>query len=61
MDALFMNSENSKTSDPCMLVLNLTNKIILKRSNRILASLNLVSAIHGKIQKSNVKTKTLSC
>ena len=41
MDALFMNSENSKTSDPCMLVLNLTNKIILKRSNRTLASLNL--------------------
>ena len=32
MDAIFMNSENSKTSDPHRLLLNLSDKINLKRS-----------------------------
>ena len=34
MDAMFMNSENSKTSDPHKLLLNLSDKIILKRSDK---------------------------
>ena len=34
MDAIFMNSENSKTSDPHRLLLNLSNKINLKRTNK---------------------------
>ena len=33
MDTIFMNSKNSKTFDPHRLILNLTEKIILKRSN----------------------------
>ena len=37
MDTIFMNSENSKTSDPHRLLLNLTNKINLKRSNKYVA------------------------
>ena len=32
MDAIFVNSEKSKTSDPHRLLLNLPNKIYLKRS-----------------------------
>ena len=31
MDTIFMNSENSKTSHPHRLLLNLTNKIDLRR------------------------------
>ena len=31
MDSIFMNSENSKTTDPHRLLLNLTGKINLKR------------------------------
>ena len=31
MDTIFMNSENSKTSDPHRLLLNLLDKINLKR------------------------------
>ena len=31
MNTIFMNFENSKTSDPHRLVLNLSNKISLKR------------------------------
>ena len=31
MDTLLMNSENSKTSDPYRLLLNLSDKINLKR------------------------------
>ena len=33
MDAIFMNSKNSETSDPHRLLLNLTDKINLKRSD----------------------------
>ena len=34
MDTTFMNSEKSKTSDPYRLLLNLTYKINLKRSDK---------------------------
>ena len=34
MDAIFMNSENSKTFDPHRLKLNLTDKLNLKRSGK---------------------------
>ena len=37
MDTIFMNSKNSKTSDPHRLLLNLTDKINLKRSNEYVA------------------------
>ena len=41
MDTIFMNSENSKTSDPHGLLLNLTDKINIKRSDKYVALLNL--------------------
>ena len=41
MDTIFMNSENSKTSDPHRLVRNLTDKIDLKRSDKYVALSNL--------------------
>ena len=41
MDTIFMNSENSKTSDPHRLLLNLTDKINLKRSDKYVALSNL--------------------
>ena len=49
MDTIFMNSENSKTSDPNRLLLNLSDKINLKRSDEYVALSNLVFNIHGKI------------
>ena len=36
-----MNSENNKTSDPHRLLLNLTDKINLKRSDKYFALSNL--------------------
>ena len=36
-----MNSENSKTSKPQVLILNLTNKIDLRRGGKIVALSNL--------------------
>ena len=41
MDNIFMNSENSKTSDPQKPLLDLTNKINLNRSDKYIALLNL--------------------
>ena len=41
MNTIFMNSENSKTSDPHRLLLNLPGKINLKRSNKYVALSNL--------------------
>ena len=41
MDTIFMNSENSKTSDPHILLLNISDKINLKRSDKYDALSNL--------------------
>ena len=41
MDTKFMNSENSKTSEPHRLLINLADKINLKRSYKHLALPNL--------------------
>ena len=41
MDTIFMNSKNSKTSGPHKLLLNLTDKINLKRSDKYVALSNL--------------------
>ena len=41
MDTIFMNSENSKRSNPHRLLLNLLDKINLKRSDKYVALSNL--------------------
>ena len=41
MDTIFKNSENCKTSDPHRLLLNLSNKINLKRSDKCVGLSNL--------------------
>ena len=41
MDTLFMNSDYSKTSEPHVLILNLTDKIDLRRGEKSVALLNL--------------------
>ena len=40
MDTMFMNSKNSKTSDPQRLLLQPTDKINLKRSDKYVALSN---------------------
>ena len=54
MDTKFMNSENSKTPEPHWLLLNLSDKIYLKKNDKYVTLSNqkiLVYTIHGKIQK----------
>ena len=41
IDTIFMNSENSKTSKPHVLILNLTNKLDLRIGEKIIALSNL--------------------
>ena len=41
MDTIFMNSKNSKTSEPYVLLLNLSDKINLKRSGKCIVLSNL--------------------
>ena len=41
MDTIFMNSQNIKTSDPHRLLLNLSDKINLKRIDKYVALSNL--------------------
>ena len=41
MDTMFMNSKNSRTSDPHRLLLNLTDKINLKKNDNYVALSNL--------------------
>ena len=46
MDTIFINSENSKTTDPYRLILNLSGKINLKRRDKYVALLNLLLYIY---------------
>ena len=55
MDTIFMNSENSKTSDPHRLILNLTNKINLKGSEKYVTFSNLSIYYIWKIVKKSYK------
>ena len=48
MDTIFMNSENSKTSEYHVLVLKLTDKLDLRRGQKLLLYQILVFIIHGK-------------
>ena len=41
MDTIFMNSENSKASEPHVLILKLTDKLDLRRGEKIIALSNL--------------------
>ena len=41
MDTMFMNSENSKISKPHVLILNLNDKIDLRRGEKSISLLNL--------------------
>ena len=49
MDTIFINSENSKISDPHRLFLNLSDKINLKRSEKYVLHQILPFTMHGKI------------
>ena len=49
MDIIFMNSENSKTSNSHILVLKITNKLDLRIGEKVLALSNLsVFIIYGE-------------
>ena len=41
MDTVFMNSGDSKTSDPHRLLLNLSDKINLKKKDKYVQTINL--------------------
>ena len=61
MDTIFMNSKNSETSDCHRLLLNFTDKINLKRSDKYVVSSNLsIYYTRKNIKKSynNNKLKT---
>ena len=49
MDTIFINSGNSKTSDPQRALLNLSDKINLKRSDKYVSLSNLVMEKNFKI------------
>ena len=48
MDTIFINSENSKTSEPLLLILKLTDELDLRRGKKLLHYRILVFITHGK-------------
>ena len=50
-----MNPKNSKTSDPHWLLLNLIDKIHLKKSDKYVGLSNLSTYYNVKIEKSHVR------
>ena len=59
MDTIFMNCEKRKTSDPHRLLLNLTDKINLKRSDKYVPLLNLRIYYTWKNIRNHTKTINL--
>ena len=58
MGTIFMNSENSKTSNPHVLVLKLTNKLDLRTDEKVIALSNLsIYYIWKKIKSSYSNNK----
>ena len=57
MDTIFMNSENSKTSEPYRLLLNLGDKMKLKRSDKYVNLSNLSLYYAWKNMKISYKNK----
>ena len=55
MDTIFLNSKNSETSYPCELLLNLTDKINLRASEKRVALSNLSKYYTWKNIKSTYK------
>ena len=53
MDTIFMNSENSKTSEPHILILKLTDKLDLRRAKKIIALSNFSIYYTWKNMKSS--------
>ena len=57
MNTIFMNSKKSKTSDPHRLLLNLTNKINLRRKDKYIDLSNLnIYYTWKNIKKSHIRT-----
>ena len=56
MDTIFMNSENSKTTKPHVLMLKLTDKLDLRRGEKITALSNVSISYTWK----NIKTHTIT-
>ena len=58
MNTIFINSENSKTFDSHRLLLNLSDKIDLKRSHKYVALVNLsIYYTRKNLTKSNKNNK----
>ena len=57
MDTIFMNSENSKTSKPHVLILKLTNKLDLRMGEKVIALSNLSIYCTWKDIKSSYNNK----
>ena len=56
MDTIFINSENSKTSKPHVLILKLTNKLDLRMGQNVIALPNLSIYYTWKNIKSSYKS-----
>ena len=58
MDTIIMNPRNTKTSDTRRLLLNLSDKVNLKKVINVLLYQILAFTVHGKVQKSHTKSQT---
>ena len=59
MDTIIVNSENRKTSNPHRLLLNLSEKINLKRNDKYVPLSNISIYYKWEIRKSYTKTMNL--
>ena len=55
METILMNTENSKTNKPHKFVLNLSQRLDLRSSNKHVALQNILFIRRGKIQDNSTK------
>ena len=60
MDTIFMNSENSKTSKPHVLILKLTNKLDLRIGEKVIVLSNLTIYYTWKNIKSSYNNNIIN-
>ena len=51
MDTIFMNSENSKTSEPHVLVLKLSHKLDLREGEKIIALKGATTTVQNEVRE----------
>ena len=59
METIFTNAETSKTNEPHKFILNLSQRLVLRNSNKHVALQNFLFITRGKVLENSIRTINL--